>query len=143
MVLVPRSISHPMVLNIGFTPDLARPSTPTGPNDSRSQPPSPQPEAKSKKTNPLTELVDTEKLYVDQLAGIIRVMPLDYFYIASQRFPNGWPLQLVQKVASAWSRSNLPPQELDQMFRAVEAVYKANRSFLSVRNHALCPVYFG
>lgn len=27
--------------------------------------------------NPLTELVETEKTYVDQLAGIIRVMPVD------------------------------------------------------------------
>lgn len=48
----------------------------------------------------------------------------------------------IQKVASAWSRSNLPPPELDQMFRAVEAVYKANRSLLSVRNHMLVPDVF-
>ena len=40
-------------------------------------------------------------------------------------------------MASAWSRSNLPPFELDQMFRAVEAVYKANRSLLSVSDHTL------
>ncbi|KAF8976449.1 hypothetical protein BDQ17DRAFT_1384736, partial [Cyathus striatus] len=31
------------------------------------------------------------------------------------------------KVASAWSRSNLPPPELDAMFRSIESVYKANR----------------
>lgn len=28
---------------------------------------------KAKKANPLTDLIDTEKVYVDQLAGIIRV----------------------------------------------------------------------
>ena len=37
-----------------------------------------------------------------------------------------------QKVASAWSRSNLPPQELDTMFRSIEGIYKANRSLLAV-----------
>ncbi|KAK0208259.1 hypothetical protein DFS33DRAFT_1371746 [Desarmillaria ectypa] len=56
--------------------------------------------------NPLTDLVDTEKNYVEQLTGIIR------------------------KVAAAWSRSNLPPPELDIMFRSIEGVYKANRSLL-------------
>lgn len=60
-----------------FNPDLlATPVTPTSPGGSRSKPPSPQPEAKSKKTNPLMELVETEKVYVDQLAGIIRVTSL-------------------------------------------------------------------
>ena len=38
----------------------------------------------------------------------------------------------LQKVAAAWSKSNFPPRELDKMFRAIEAVYKANRTFLSV-----------
>ena len=38
---------------------------------------------------------------------------------------------VIQKVASAWSRSNLPPPELDTMFRGVEAIYKANRSFFA------------
>lgn len=59
-------------------------------------------------TNPLVDLIESEKHYVDLLAGIIR------------------------KVASAWSRSNFPPPELDQMFRGIEAVYKANRSLLGV-----------
>ncbi|KAI1793944.1 hypothetical protein LXA43DRAFT_884779 [Ganoderma leucocontextum] len=62
---------------------------------------------KAKKSNPLTDLIDTEKVYVEQLAGIIR------------------------KVAAAWSRSNLPPQELDTMFRSIESIYKANRSLLA------------
>ena len=42
----------------------------------------------------------------------------------------------VQKVASAWSRNNLPPKDLDLMFRSLESVYKANRSLLSVRTYA-------
>ncbi|KAK7694812.1 hypothetical protein QCA50_002000 [Cerrena zonata] len=70
-------------------------------------PPSPSAEPKPKKTNPLTDLVETEKIYVELLTGIIR------------------------KVAAAWSRSNLPPPELDTMFRSVEAVYRANRTLLA------------
>ena len=42
-------------------------------------------------------------------------------------------MQATQKVAAAWSRSNLPPSELDTMFRSVESIYKANRFLLSVR----------
>ncbi|KAJ7254028.1 hypothetical protein B0H12DRAFT_1017352 [Mycena haematopus] len=64
-------------------------------------------EARQKRANPLTDLIDTEKSYVDQLTGIIR------------------------KVAAAWSRSNLPPPELDTIFRSIEGVYKANRSLLA------------
>lgn len=60
-----------------------------------------------KKSNPLTDLIDTEKAYVEQLTGIIR------------------------KVAAAWSRSNLPPPELDSMFRCIESIYKANRNLHS------------
>ncbi|KAJ7070956.1 hypothetical protein C8F01DRAFT_1314780, partial [Mycena amicta] len=63
-------------------------------------------EARQKRANPLTDLIDTEKSYVEQLTGIIR------------------------KVAAAWSRSNLPPPELDTIFRSIEAVYKANRTLL-------------
>ncbi|GBE78232.1 hypothetical protein SCP_0111150 [Sparassis crispa] len=62
---------------------------------------------KPKKSNPLNDLIDSEKVYVDLLTGIIR------------------------KVASAWSRSNLPPPELDTMFRSVETIHKANRSLLA------------
>lgn len=61
-----------------------------------------------KKVNPLVDLIGTEKSYVDLLAAIIR------------------------RVAAAWSRSNFPPPELDAMFRAVEVVYRANRSLLTV-----------
>jgi len=38
----------------------------------------------------------------------------------------------MQKVAASWSRSNLPPPEMDTMFRAIEGVYKANRSLYAV-----------
>ena len=41
-------------------------------------------------------------------------------------------LLVAQKVAAAWSRSNLPPADLDTMFRSVEAVYRANRTLLAV-----------
>ncbi|KAG8906619.1 hypothetical protein FRB99_006489 [Tulasnella sp. 403] len=67
---------------------------------------SPNSNAQPRRANPLIDLIDSEKEYVDRLAGIIR------------------------KVASAWSRANFPPPELDAMFRAVEAVYRASRSFL-------------
>ncbi|GAW07987.1 hypothetical protein LENED_010020 [Lentinula edodes] len=76
------------------------PTTPLSPN-------TPFEGAKPKKTNPLNDLIDTERAYVDQLTAIIR------------------------KVAAAWSRSNLPPSELDSMFRSIETVYKANRSLLT------------
>ncbi|RPD64966.1 hypothetical protein L227DRAFT_650102 [Lentinus tigrinus ALCF2SS1-6] len=69
-------------------------------------PSSPSVDGKAKKSNPLTDLIDTEKVYVDLLTGIIR------------------------KIAAAWSRSNLPPPELDTMFRSVESIYKANRQLL-------------
>ncbi|KAG5342380.1 hypothetical protein C0989_002215 [Termitomyces sp. Mn162] len=65
----------------------------------------PSPSSPARKSNPLTDLLDSEKSYVDHLTGIIR------------------------KVAAAWSRSNLPPPQLDTMFRTVEGVYKASRTF--------------
>ncbi|SPO26280.1 related to GEF1 protein [Ustilago trichophora] len=61
---------------------------------------------KAKKTNPLVDLLETEAAYVSELSKIIK------------------------KVAAAWSRSNFPPPELDAMFRNIEAIYRANRSFL-------------
>ncbi|CAE6429195.1 unnamed protein product [Rhizoctonia solani] len=69
-------------------------------------PPSPsgRSEGKAKKVNPLVDLIDTEKDYIERLSSIIR------------------------KVAAAWSRSNFPPKELDSLFRGVEAVYKANKA---------------
>lgn len=68
---------------------------------------------KTKKSNPLNDLIDTEKQYVEQLTGVIR------------------------KVAAAWSRSNLPPPDLDVMFRSIEAVYRANRSLYSRNSKTL------
>ncbi|KAG8219885.1 hypothetical protein J3R82DRAFT_864 [Butyriboletus roseoflavus] len=62
---------------------------------------------KTRKYSPLTDLIESEKAYVELLAGIIR------------------------KVAAAWSRSNLPPPELDVMFRSIEGVYKTNRTLLA------------
>ncbi|KAG1867963.1 hypothetical protein DFJ58DRAFT_654250 [Suillus subalutaceus] len=69
--------------------------------------PSPtSPIEKPKKSSPLTDLIESEKIYVEYLTGIIR------------------------RVAAAWSRSNLPPPELDVMFRSIESVYKTNRTLL-------------
>ncbi|KAJ7783876.1 hypothetical protein DFH07DRAFT_208579 [Mycena maculata] len=87
-----------------LAPDSIPPSpmSPMSPNSPESSM-----DAKQKRANPLTDLIDTEKSYVDQLTGIIR------------------------KVAAAWSRSNLPPPELDTIFRSIEGVYKANRSLLA------------
>ncbi|KAG2350461.1 hypothetical protein BDR05DRAFT_921497 [Suillus weaverae] len=62
---------------------------------------------KTKKSSPLTDLIESEKIYVEYLTGIIR------------------------RVAAAWSRSNLPPPELDVMFRSIESVYKTNRTLLA------------
>ncbi|KAJ3750266.1 hypothetical protein DFH05DRAFT_1466655 [Lentinula detonsa] len=93
-------------LHLGSLPNiepLSLPSTPVTPLS----PNSPSEGAKSKKTNPLNDLIDTERAYVDHLTAVIR------------------------KVAAAWSRSNLPPPELDTMFRSIESVYKANRSLLT------------
>ncbi|KIP12399.1 hypothetical protein PHLGIDRAFT_61638 [Phlebiopsis gigantea 11061_1 CR5-6] len=70
-------------------------------------PPSPGEGKSKKKVNPLSDLIETEKVYVDLLTGIMR------------------------KVASAWSRQNLPPPELDKMFRNIESIYKANRALLA------------
>ncbi|KAI9060198.1 hypothetical protein FKP32DRAFT_1668235 [Trametes sanguinea] len=84
------------------------PLTPLSPSPGSlpSLPSSPSSDGKSRKANPLTDLIDTEKVYVELLTGIIR------------------------KVAAAWSRSNLPPKELDAMFRCIESIYKANRQLL-------------
>ncbi|KAF4572827.1 DH domain-containing protein [Pleurotus pulmonarius] len=89
-------------LVVPLTPST--PTTPTTPTDPNT--PTGEGSGRSKKTNPLTDLIETEKVYVELLTGIIR------------------------KVAAAWSRSNLPPPDLDAMFRSIESVYKANRSLL-------------
>ncbi|KZT30490.1 hypothetical protein NEOLEDRAFT_1173909 [Neolentinus lepideus HHB14362 ss-1] len=107
--LRPPPIATPAYGDTSLGPGSSQlPLTPVSPSGSvSSAPSSPGGEGKSKKANPLVDLIETEKLYVDQLTGVIR------------------------KVASAWSRNNLPPPELDGMFRSIEAVYKANRSLLS------------
>jgi hypothetical protein len=84
------------------------------------------------------ELIDTEKLYVDQLTGVIRVGYPPCFTSAILLYH--FSLH-IQKVASAWSSHNLPPHDLDRMFRSIESVYKADRSLLSVRaSHLNQPV---
>ncbi|KAK9899389.1 hypothetical protein P389DRAFT_168360 [Cystobasidium minutum MCA 4210] len=60
--------------------------------------------------NPLIDLIETEKGYVDDLGLVIK------------------------KVAAAWSRSNFPPPALDKMFRAVESVYRIDKQFLAKLN---------
>lgn len=52
------------------------------------------------------------------------------------------PFPHVQKVAAAWSRSNLPPPELDTMFRSIESIYKANRALLGVRSSPSVPSHW-
>ena len=76
------------------------------------------------------DLIDTEKLYVDQLTGVIRVRYPSCYNTGAISYPRSLH---IQKVASAWSRTNLPPHDLDLMFRSIESVYKADRSLLSVR----------
>ncbi|PFH54561.1 hypothetical protein AMATHDRAFT_72337 [Amanita thiersii Skay4041] len=91
---IPTNIPHDPA-----TPTTPRtPTTPTSPTS---------PDSKPRRLNPLNDLIETEKFYVEQLTGVIR------------------------KVAAAWSRSNLPPPELDTMFRSIETIYKANRNLYS------------
>jgi hypothetical protein len=105
-------------------------NTLTIPTDLPPSPMTPSGEGKRKKANPLNDLLDTEKVYVEQLTGIIRVRARAYVILVY--FSDD---QSFQKVASAWSRSNLPPPELDKMFRGIEAVYKANRTLNQVTRH--------
>ncbi|KAK1232700.1 hypothetical protein PQX77_004176 [Marasmius sp. AFHP31] len=97
-------MDDPPQLNLSFESTslslpLSLPDTPTSPIT----PLDPKP----KKSNPLNDLIDTEKAYSDLLGGVIK------------------------KVAAAWSRSNMPPPKLDTMFRSIESVYRSNRSLLS------------
>lgn len=121
------------------SPSSVAASVPVPPSPATSSPPvsaAPRPIiTQPKKANPLVDLIETEKGYVDLLTGIIRVSPS----AARQSLmrADGLSLRDEQKVASAWSRQNFPPPALDAMFRAIEAVYKANRGLLSVRAHAV------
>ncbi|KAK8846747.1 hypothetical protein IAR55_005834 [Kwoniella newhampshirensis] len=84
-------------------PDPSRPSSASG---SGSGPASDdRAGGEGSKRNPLVDLIDSEKTYVEQLGLVIR------------------------RVAAAWSRKDFPPPRLDTMFRCVEAVYRANRGF--------------
>ncbi|GAA5948659.1 hypothetical protein JCM21900_005204 [Sporobolomyces salmonicolor] len=78
----------------------APPSTAAGSSNSAR----PSAAAAGKKLNPLEDLIVTETLYVEDLGVVIK------------------------RVAAAWSRSNFPPPALDTMFRAVEAVYRINKT---------------
>lgn len=57
------------------------PGSGTGTPNSPASPASPDPRAK--RTNPLVDLIDTEKLYVEQLTGIIRVRYPFYLFASS------------------------------------------------------------
>lgn len=109
-----------------FDQGLLLPATPITPTTPINSSPS---NSKPKKLSPLSDLIDTEKSYVDQLTGIIRVC-ITSLLLQSLR-------SVKQKVAAAWSRSNLPPPDLDTMFRSIEGVYRANRSLLGV-SRAFC-----
>ncbi|CAO1630238.1 unnamed protein product [Parajaminaea phylloscopi] len=61
---------------------------------------------RGKKSNPLQDLIQTERAYVSELSSIIKT------------------------VASAWNRANFPPAELDTMFRNIESIYRVNKVFL-------------
>lgn len=97
----------PSLASLGFDSPKS-PAIAVGPIVSSMSPTSPTSQIeKTKKSSPLTDLIESEKIYVEYLTGIIR------------------------RVAAAWSRSNLPPPELDVMFRSIESVYKTNRTLLA------------
>ena len=84
--------------------------------------------AEASKRNPLVDLMDSEKTYVEQLALVIRVSAAQ----RSARNSQSISLTPGKRVAAAWSRKDFPPPKLDAMFRCVEAVYRANRAFGNV-----------
>ncbi|KAG9304606.1 hypothetical protein G9A89_020170 [Geosiphon pyriformis] len=59
------------------------------------------------RNNPLTDLIETEKQYVEDLKC------------------------LLQRVTACWSPDNLPPAELDAIFRYMEEIYRQNKRFCS------------
>ncbi|WFD36526.1 hypothetical protein MCUN1_003409 [Malassezia cuniculi] len=80
-------------------PAVAKASTLTVPGTSGVSP-------ERKRANPLSELINTETLYVAELNTTIR------------------------RVTGAWSASRLPPPELDMVFRALEQIYRLNGEFV-------------
>jgi len=127
---------HSSALGVPFSIFLSEPMTPMTPT---SPAPTEGREGKSKRANPLTDLVETEKAFVEQLTGIIRVRIL---IRSGHRDAHCFSFQ---KVAAAWSRSNLPPKELDTMFRSIEGIYKANRGLhaVSCNAHHTCTLTKG
>ncbi|CAI2165174.1 4312_t:CDS:10 [Funneliformis geosporum] len=95
---------------------LHSPLSPQSPHTPPLSPPSPYQDSytfhskqidKPKANNPLVDLIETEKKYVTDLKC------------------------LLQQVTASWSRDNLPPPELDLMFRHIEIIYKQNKKFYS------------
>lgn len=119
-------------------------------------------DAAKRRTNPLIDLIESEKRYVEELGMVIRVRPSgppcfvrSLAWRPTARRPTtsvrarerltapppslarlAFP-PFLQKVAGAWSRQNFPPPLLDLMFRSIEGVYKINRGFGSVRRAQL------
>ncbi|CAG8482316.1 2797_t:CDS:10 [Paraglomus occultum] len=90
---------------IGGDSNYYYPPQPITPSVETSQQISAKPPEKSR--NLVTDLIETEKEYVEN----IKI--------------------LLQKVTACWSPDNLPPQQLDTIFRCVEAIYKLNKRFSS------------
>ncbi|KAF8140172.1 hypothetical protein EV363DRAFT_1393087 [Boletus edulis] len=97
----PKDKEHALPIMSSASLGLDIPLSPVSPSSLSS------PVDKTRKSSPLADLIESEKAYVEILTGIIR------------------------NVAAAWSRSNLPPPQLDLMFRSVEGVYKTNRTLLT------------
>ncbi|RIA95246.1 hypothetical protein C1645_734218 [Glomus cerebriforme] len=81
--------------------------SPLSPQTPPMSPPSPYKDSYRKPNNPLVDLIETEQKYLDDLKC------------------------LLQQVTASWSRDDLPPPELDLMFRNIEAIYKQNKKFYS------------
>lgn len=94
-----------------------------------SSPVSPSRKEQGKKTNPLQDLIQTEKAYVAELSSIIKVRCKTRVF-APHTSSDLFSCPFTQKVAGAWNRANFPPAELDTMFRNVESIYRVNKTFL-------------
>ena len=109
--------SPPPYTNQSIEPPMTNGSGPSADGDQGADQPTPGGRSGGKKkVNPLVDLIETEKTYVDLLAAIIR------------------------RVAAAWSRANFPPPQLDAVFRSVEVVYRSNRALLAVCFHFVSPL---
>ncbi|CAH1762516.1 11372_t:CDS:10 [Entrophospora sp. SA101] len=79
-------------------------SPPTSPSNSKPFPSASQTTGRPR-VNALSDLIESEKVYVSDLKTIL------------------------QRVTSCWDIDNLPPTEIDKMFRLIEGIYKRNRKF--------------